>query len=490
MSVAPDPQTGPTSQRATLGRAGEIDQPLPQGNAPSQPLGFDPADPKSFQTYLNQLLEIKHPGTAPLQVDGIIGPKTMAVAQALGVPVPDQLAPKQAQPAQQGATPTDTAPAAPADNNATPPAPAQLENPKQWIADNYPDVAPYLNIPEVGDILVQWAQENGTPVQLKGMIEGTDWFKNTSEAQRTYESMQNAQPGQLQSLINNKKADIKGLAQSDGVVLSDGDLTYMATQAVQNGWDENFIQGQIRQRPDYMGVSKTERDWNTLVQTNPGEAAAQRTQAQSHIGTMAARMGVRLDGTTLASLAEQSLMKGWTEEDIRNNLASQLTESNATGAALTSENDIQKTAKDWGFNATPGEISQWLQSIANGTGTIQDYAASLQQRALQVYGSNAGLADAIQKGVSPGQFFKPYASMISNELGTPQDSLDWTDPKYMKMLNYIDPKTGVARPMNIQEAQQTVRSDPTYGWKYSQTAGDLVSQMESKVLQTFGDIKQ
>lgn len=439
-------------------------------------------DPKEFQNYLNQL-----GAKPPLKVDGLVGAKTLAAAKSLNVTVPPAFTQQQQQPAAQPQQQDNQPQQTQTQQSTVTPAPT-LEDPAKWIQDHYADVAPYMAIPALADIIVKASTQNWTPSQIEGAVAATDWWKNTAKATRDWQTLQSSQPAEAQKQIDNKKADIQAKATSEGLTLDDATLTDLATKYLSQGWDDNVLQGQLRASPQWKGVSDATRAWNQLVQQDPAEAQAQRVQKQADVTNMFKAMGVPLDQNKVASISEQALQEGWDATQLKNAVAGGLYAGDAGGKAVVDENTLTQIGKEWGFDISPSEMTTWIQGIANGTLTTQDYQAQLQQRALQTYGSNQGLANAIQNGTSPKAFYQPYADVVNRELGVPVEQQDWKDPKYQVAMNYTDPTTGDKRPMNVDEWQQQIRSNPVYDWKHSRTANDLAGNLTSTILNTFGQV--
>lgn len=449
-----------------------------------------PTDPKQFQIFLNQMGTTKFGDRwVKLVEDGKVGPKTLAAAKQLGVEVPSNLQSKQQQPAQgdAGGEATQEVQGVQEGIPAATPA-ATMQNPQDWLAENYKDIAPYLAIPDLANLITEASQNGWTTQKFVGAVVATEWWRNTQASMREWQTLQGSQPAEAAARLERQKANIARSAEREGIVLNDNDLSDLATRYLSQGWDDNVLLGQLRARPDYTGRSDSERLWETTLKTNPGEATRQRTNRQDAVSRIAMASGVQLTPTQVASLAERSLLQGWDENQIKDNVASFLSEETAIGGALVSENELRQTAAEWGFELNAGELQYWMQNIAKGVFAPEDYQAQLRQRALQTWGANPGLADAITRGVSPTQFYQPYAKVIENELGTPVNQQDWRDPKYLVAMNFTDPKTGVARPMNVDEWQRQIRTNDSYGWRYSQTANAMTASLERNILSRFGAI--
>lgn len=445
---------------------------------------------RELQVFLNQMGRTKFGDKwVALKEDNILGPKTKAAAAQLEVEIPEHLLPKPKQVAGQvpgaGAPDQQGASASMEGGIAAEPAPPAVHDPQQWLSDNYKDIEPYLQIPELAEVITKAAQEGYTDQQFVGAVMATNWWKQTQESVRKWQTML---PAEQEARLVNRRAAIRVAAESEGLILNDADINDLATKYEAQGWNDAVLRGQLRSRPEYSGRSDTDRKWSALITTNPAEAVRQRTSMQSRVTLMGQAMGVALSQTQVASLAEQALINGWDEATLKNNVAISMTQDNAIGSALVTENQLNKIAQEWGFFLSPGEANTWMQRVALGTFAPEDFQAELQQRAMSVWAANPALAEAIGRGVSPGKFYQPYAKVIEDELGVPADQQDWRDPKFLVAMNFTDPKTQQQRPMNVNEWQKQIRTNDTYGWRYSKRANDMADTLDRNILTMFGQV--
>ena len=107
-----------------------------------------------------------------------------------------------------------------------------------FIRDNYGQFAGFLNHPEIGGILREAALNDWEPGKLAGRVMGTNWWKTTSAAQRTWQRLTNEDPAEANRLVRQTAATIQNRARSLGISMSSSQIAGMATSSTANGWTD------------------------------------------------------------------------------------------------------------------------------------------------------------------------------------------------------------------------------------------------------------
>jgi hypothetical protein len=97
-----------------------------------------------------------------------------------------------------------------------------------------------------------------------------------------------------------------------------------------------------------------------------------------------------------------------------------------------------------------------------------------------------GLTAALDAGQTVDQYADPYKQIATQELNVNPADIQWTDPKWMKALNQVDPKTGARTSMSLDQWLSTLRTDPTYGYDQTNKAGQQAAQLATQLSQRFG----
>lgn len=258
--------------------------------APAAPAGDPiPTDPREFQQYLND-----HGANPPLIVDGDVGPLTLAAAERLGVPVPQNLAPATTNSLATG--PDVSGGGDSGYTGSTAASGGSLVGPAGPLPGSDADVlakfgayAWALNIPQVGDQLRQAAAEGWSPGQLQAAIEQTDWWRTTQSSIRSWTEQTNDDPASAQAKLDQQKVDIATAAAKVGITIAPDRLTQIATDSLRLGWDPTQVQAAVGAEFHY----------------TPGGQTGSLATAEGNLRDMAQQYAVPLDDTTLASYEQQ-----------------------------------------------------------------------------------------------------------------------------------------------------------------------------------------
>ena len=150
-------------------------------------------------------------------------------------------------PGEDGVRTGPTGPAAVTDVAETP---ADANIPEDWrnaAAEAYPNYyAIVRNIPEVAALLERAVAQSFTPEQFQAQLEQTAWWQQTTASAREFEINGQRDPATQQTLIDNKRVEIRDLALSSfGVRLSDKRLDQLAVDSIRYGWSARFLQNAI-----------------------------------------------------------------------------------------------------------------------------------------------------------------------------------------------------------------------------------------------------
>lgn len=124
-----------------------------------------------------------------------------------------------------------------------------------FIGANYgPDVASFLRVPELKNLLIKAGQQEAAPDLVSTWLRRTDWYRKRSESMRTYDALALADPAQHKRLIDEKAAELAAVMDELGIV----GPRAVASQALRFGWGEQEIKDQfakqLRQRSDQSGL--------------------------------------------------------------------------------------------------------------------------------------------------------------------------------------------------------------------------------------------
>jgi len=256
-----------------------------------------------------------------------------------------------------------------------------------------------------------------------------------------------------------------------------------------------ILQGLLTQTDWYKTHSAAQRGWIETYGADPKEAARQIQQQVQAVKDQAGTQGINLTTDQANYLATQSLYMGWTAQE----LTREIGKYSSTAGPSSTLSQLKQDAASYLLPTPDSTLQTWLTNINEGTSTLEQWQANLQQQAMNAYSSYPQLVAAIQRGVTPEQYLAPYANAAATALGVSPDSISFNDPKWSKAIFNTQPAgsnattsastTGGGQTGGIPDIysfMNNIRSDPSYGYQYSQEAKQKSADLETTILQTFG----
>lgn len=144
---------------------------------------------------------------------------------------------------------------------------------------------------------------------------------------------------------------------------------------------------------------------------------------------------------------------------------------------------INKVARAYGRKATDAEIRAILtgEPLNGVVLTEEGLTQRLQAEAKALFPQ---FADQIDAGVTLETIGDRYKKYAADLLEMPEDNIDMFSGPYLKAFG--DREKG---PLSLFEWQQTVKSDPTFGWQYTKQANDQATSLGLAMARAFGAIQ-
>jgi hypothetical protein len=142
--------------------------------------------------------------------------------------------------------------------------------------------------------------------------------------------------------------------------------------------------------------------------------------------------------------------------------------------------NVTKAAREtYWIPMTQGAIQDWATKLASGALDQTNFDAYLKAQAKALFGNNAVMADAIDRGATPQTLLSPYLSVASKELEKPEDQLVGNQSVFGSIYQGQLP--------TMSQFTQAVRQLPE--WRNTQGANDQAAALEKQMLATFGGPK-
>ena len=260
------------------------------------------------------------------------------------------------------------------------------------------------------------------------------------------------------------------------------------TQALDEGWNSQRLEAALEQTPWWKSTPDTVRQWQALQITDPATAQQRAAATKRLFDDTEAQLGVKVDTTGGFNspgfqLFQRAVAEGWDATRIKYELAASVNGTQSGGEIGKHATDVKQMADDYGVSLSDQAVMQWARQLAEGAVTPDMVTGYITEQAKNRF---PGLSDAIDRGVTVRQYADQYLQVLNQETGANTASLAITDPKIMKALDQVDPKTGQHYAMTMPQWTATIRNDPTYGYDLSAQGHQQVATLNTQILQKFG----
>lgn len=256
------------------------------------------------------------------------------------------------------------------------------------------------------------------------------------------------------------------------------------------GISSDQLVSKLEATPWWQSHGTSVRQYMNLQFTDPDSLAEQMQAKDADVHQMANKLGLADNQVNIDQMARNAIMYGWNDAELQEQLSSQA-QFNPSAPSTSNIGTIDDTMAQLKQNAANYMVSiddqtafGWARDVAAGHHTVDDYTPILSDWAK---GRFPSLASYIDQGITPKQYFQPQQQEVGRLLEVGADSIDLAnDPKFSKIVNYSDPKTGAPRPMTLAETQSYVRSMDQ--WKQTKQAQQSAADMTQGLLQMFGKV--
>ena len=164
-------------------------------------------------------------------------------------------------------------------------------------------IAFFNSIPELKTLLGKATKEGWSPARFTAALQGTAWFRSTTESQRKYATLRATDPASFNQQIQEGTVKVVSLAQSLGIPITQNGGQQVANTALRLGWSEEHLKRYLVTlvKPDGKGNYRG------------GEAAAYQSQFRA----LAESYGVPVSESQIQSWVHQAILGGQTAESVK-----------------------------------------------------------------------------------------------------------------------------------------------------------------------------
>ena len=270
------------------------------------------------------------------------------------------------------------------------------------------------------------------------------------------------------------------------MIKNDPQISDLLERAIKNEYSDAQFQVELEKTKWWRETTANARQFEILEATDPATARAQLDNRIALVRETAQRLGVTLSTESLEGLARNAINLGF-------DMTAQIEDIVGSEAIRTAGgvsqlrygyvgNSIRESARKYGVSLSDTTFNEWVNKIAVGSESQQTFESYAQQIARTLYPS---LNNGFDRGLSFAEMTDPYAQVASRILEIPGAQVDFTNPKWAQAFTMKDDK-GNPMQMSFGEWADYLRTDPSFGWEYTDDAKNRAYTVVNRLGELFG----
>jgi len=251
------------------------------------------------------------------------------------------------------------------------------------------------------------------------------------------------------------------------------------------GLSDTQFQAELEKTTWWRTTTASARAWEEDKARDPATVQTRIDNQLAALRDSSLRLGLRLRDDVLAKLAEDSLKFGWSATVIDNTLGAEALKSTGGVSDLRRGyigQTIRATAGAYGVPLSDVTFNEWVGKIAVGQESEASFQAYALDLAKNLYPS---LAPSLDKGISFRAITDPYRQSASRILEINPETIDFADPKWAQAFTSRNDK-GEQSMMTYGEWNDYLRTNPTFGYEYTDGAKERAFTVVNRLAELFG----
>lgn len=269
------------------------------------------------------------------------------------------------------------------------------------------------------------------------------------------------------------------------VIKNDPEIMKLIEDDITLGLSDQQYQARLEQTRWWRTTTASARAWEEDKARDPATLQTRIDNQLAALRDTSLRLGLRLNEDSLARLAEDSLRFGWSNNVIQNAIGSEALRSAGGVSDLRRGyigQTIRNTAGSYGLPLSDVTFNEWVGKIATGQENEASFQAYALDLAKNLYPS---LAASLDKGVSFRAITDPYRQAASRILEINPETVDFADPKWAQAFTARGDK-GEQMMMTYGEWNDYLRTNPTFGYEYTDGAKERAYTVVNRLAELFG----
>lgn len=271
-------------------------------------------------------------------------------------------------------------------------------------------------------------------------------------------------------------------------LIDDPEIGPILTQAENEGWSADRFQSAIMATNWWRTTSSSARQYYNLQHTDPATFQHSIWDLKDQIRTIGGQLGY--DETVLTEgyldhFANKALREGLTPAQIQAMIVSEITPLIGTTEKSPILAQLREIQQAYDYVVDTPTLNYWLEAIGTGRQSIDNFRLSVVNQMKSLY---PHLANSFDEGQTFDQITRPYRTQIAQLLELDPNTVDFGNPDWRHVVDYVDPKDGIHRSMSNQELSRYVKSKDQY-WN-TRGGKDEAGEFAEGILQDFGMVKR
>lgn len=248
--------------------------------------------------------------------------------------------------------------------------------------------------------------------------------------------------------------------------------------------DEMFM-AELQKTNWWRTTNATARDYARRQIEDPATLGTEIQNQKAQLRQLALDRGFTVNEAALDDAALKMVQFGFSQQIALNHLG-QLTLEAAQGPSGLVRGyygqSIREISAQFGVPLSETTLTKWAGDLATGNQTLASFEAYARDLAKNLYPTLSGGFD---RGLSFGQMTDPYAQVASRILEIPATQVDFTDPKWAQAFTMKNEK-GEQVPMSFGEWSDYLRTNPSFGYEYTDEAVNKAYSVVNQLAELFG----
>jgi hypothetical protein len=227
------------------------------------------------------------------------------------------------------------------------------------------------------------------------------------------------------------------------------------------------------------------RDFVRRQVEDPATLQTQIDNSKADMRQRALALGLSVDDATLTKVVTDQIKFGWGEQVTLDYLGQQSLGTTEGAARLRQGfygQQVREKAAQYGIPLSDVTFTNWVSKIATGSENLTSFETYVREQAKVLY---PALSNGLDRGLSFTDLTSPYAVQASRILEIPAEQIDFSDPRWARAFTSRNDK-GEQIQMSYGEWADYLRSDPSFGWEYTDQAKSQAYDLALEIGKMFG----